>query len=269
MIRAGMDFDRGKAVTLPVPGKGAAHYVAGGSSGGGKSEFAHSVLAQVAPLEHHAIVISDPAWMDYEPIWEPRASCIALGRQGAAWLLDQLEREMEWRLQHGRKLRVKRLEPCAETPYILAVFDEIAMVTMAKGMKDSANRLVDLAQVGRKVGIGLMLMTQSPKAVVIPRLVMEQCPVRVCFRTEEAEQTDAVLGTQRVKAHEISFECPGEAYVRLPSGEFAHVKTPLTGESKCREIAERHAALTPVLPASRGWMPLYDPYEQNNEEGDD
>lgn len=267
MIKAGIDFDAGCTVELPVPGVGAAHYVVGGSSRAGKSEFAHSVLSQIAPMEHTAIVISDPAFLDYEAVWEARASCIALGRVGAGWLLDQLEREFQWRLRYGRKLRVKTLPTTAETPYLLGVFDEIAMVTLA-GVKGATNRLIDLAQVGRKANIGLMLMTQSPKATVIPRLVMENCPVRVCFRTEESEQTDAVLGTQRIKAHDIPHNRPGEAYIRTPEGEFAHVKTPLTGEERCRQIAERYAHLTPVLPESRGWMPLYDPYEQGDEDGE-
>lgn len=267
MIKAGIDFDAGRTIELPVPGEGGAHYAVGGSSGGGKTEFLHSVLAQIAPLEHTAMVISDPAWMDYEPVWMPRASCIALGRVGASWLLDTLETELEWRLRYGRKLRVKRLVASAETPRIVAVFDEIAMVTLG-GTKGATNRLVDMAQVGRKVGIGLVLATQSPKSTVIPRLVLEQCPVRVGFRTEEPEQTDAILGTQRVKAHEISFENPGEAYVRLPSGGFAHLKAAYGGEAKYREIAERHSDLTPVLPESRGWMPLYDPYEQGDEDGE-
>lgn len=267
MIKAGKDFDAGRTVELPVPGVNAAHYIVGGSSRAGKSEFAHSVLAQVAPLEHTAIVISDPAFLDYETVWEARASCIALGRTGAGWMLDQMEREFHWRLRQGRKLRVKTLPATAETPYLLGVFDEIAMVTLA-GVKGATNRLIDLAQVGRKAGIGLLLMTQSPKATVIPRLVMENCPVRVCFRTEEPEQTDAVLGTQRIKAHDIPHNRPGEAYIRTPEGEFAHVKTPLTGEEKCRQIAERYAHLAPVLPESRGWMPLYDPYEQGDEDGE-
>lgn len=260
MIKAGRDFDAGRTIELPVPGMNAAHYVVGGSSQGGKSEFAHSVLCQVAPMPHHAIVVSDPAWMDYEPIWSARASCIALGRQGAGWLLERLEAELEWRLRHGHNRKVKILPIDENTPYLLAVFDEISMVTYSGGVKGAVNRLVDIAQVGRKVRIGLMIMTQSPKATVIPRLVMEQCPVRVCFRTEEAEQTDAVLGTQRVKAHEISFECPGESHMRLPSGAFAHVKTPLVGEDTCKAIADRYAHLTPVLPESRGWTPLYNPY---------
>lgn len=267
MIKAGIDFDAGCTVELPLPGEGGAHWAVGGSSGGGKTEFLHALLEQVAPMEHTAIVISDPAWMDFEPVWTPRASCVALGRAGAGWMLDQLETELEWRLRKGRAMRVKRLAATAETPRIVAVFDEIAMVTLG-GAKAATNRLVDMAQVGRKVGIGLVLATQSPKANVIPRLVLEQCPVRVCFRTEEAEQTDALLGTQRVPAHYIAFTNPGEAYARLPSGGFAHIKTPLGGEEKYRSIAEATSHLTPVLPESRGWMPLYDPYEQGDEDGE-
>jgi hypothetical protein len=266
VIKAGRDFEAGRTVMLPVPGEGGAHWCVGGSSGGGKTEFIHSVLAQLAPLEHTAFVISDPAWMDFEPVWSPRASCIALSREGAGWMLDQLEREMQWRLRHGRQLKVKRLTASELTPRLIAVFDEIAMVTLG-GVRNATNRLVDLAQVGRKVNIGLVVATQSPKATVVPRLVLEQCPVRVCFRTEEPEQTDAVLGTQRVRAHDIPFAHPGEAYVRLPSGGYPHMKAALGHEDKYLEIAERYAHLTPVLPESRGWMPLYDPYEQGESDG--
>ena len=265
MIKAGFDFDAKQTVMLPIPGDGGAHWAGGGSSGGGKTAFAHAVLAQLAPLEHVAIVISDPAFMDYEPVWEQRASCIALGRQGAGWLLDQTERELIWRLQHGRSLKVKRLPINASLPRLVVVFDEIAMVTLG-GIKNATNRLVDIAQVGRKVNIGLIVLTQSPKATVVPRLVLEQCPVRVCFRTEEPEQTDAVLGTQRIKAHEISFDHPGEAYVRLPSGGFAHIKTAFVGAERCQKIAADTAHLTPVLPADRGWMRLYDPYVEQGDE---
>jgi len=267
VIKAGYDFDAGRTVELPTPGDGGAHWAVGGSSGGGKTEFLHSVLAQLASMEHTAVVISDPGWMDFEPVWTPRASCIALGRVGAGWLLDQLEVELEWRLRHGRKLKVKRLLPSPETPRIVAVFDEIAMVTMG-GAKGATNRLVDMAQVGRKVGIGLVLATQSPKATVIPRLVLEQCPVRVAMRCEEPEQVDAILGTQRVPADKIPFDNPGEMYVRMPSGGYTHPKAAYGGEEKYREIAERYADLTPVLPESRGWMSLYDPYEQGDEDGE-
>jgi S-DNA-T family DNA segregation ATPase FtsK/SpoIIIE len=265
VIRAGRDFDAGQTVLLPVPPDGGCHWAVGGSSGGGKTEFLHTVIAQLARMEHTAVVISDPAHMDFEPVWSPRASCIALGREGAAWMLDQLEREMQHRLRHGRRLKVKRLTATAEFPRIVAVFDEIAMVTLG-GVKNATNRLVDLAQVGRKANIGLVIATQSLKATVVPRLVLEQCPVRVAFRSEEPEQTDAILGTQRIKAHEIPFDNPGEAWVRLPNGGYAHMKAAYGGEAKYLEIAEQTAHLTPILPPERGWMPLFDPYMQGAED---
>jgi S-DNA-T family DNA segregation ATPase FtsK/SpoIIIE len=253
-------------VLLPVPPDGGCHWAVGGSSGGGKTEFLHTLIAQLAPLEHTAIVISDPAWLDFEPVWSARASCVALGREGALWLLDQLERELQWRLRYGRQARVKRLVATADVPRLVAVFDEIAMVTLG-GAKAATNRLVDLAQVGRKANLGIVLATQSPKATVIPRLVLEQCPVRVAFRTEESEQTDAILGTQRVKAHEIPFGNPGEAYVRMPNGGYSHIKAAYGGEDKYSAIAAATSHLTPTLPESRGWMQLFDPYEQGEEDG--
>jgi hypothetical protein len=140
------------------------------------------------------------------------------------------------------------------------VVDELAMVTLG-GVKNATNRLIDIAQVGRKVGIGLVLATQSPKATVVPMLVREQCPVRVAFRTAEPEQTDAILGTQRVKAHHIPFTNPGEAWVLLPAGGYAHVKVPWRGVDELRQVAARTAHLTPVLDEARGWSRIYDPTE--------
>lgn len=258
MIRVGKDHSTGEIVELPIPGDGGAHWLVGGSSQAGKSNLAHALIAQLAPLENTAIVVSDPAWMDYEHIWGPRLSCVALARKGAAWLLERVEAELEWRLQQGRRMKVRRLPVTPELPRLVVVFDELAMLTLG-GPKQAANRLIDIAQVGRKVNLGGVFMTQSPKATVIPRLVTENCPVRVCLRTEEPEQTDAVLGTQRIKAHEISFDSPGEAYVRMPNGSFVHPKCAYEDEGYFEAVAKRTAHLTPVLSAELGWQRLYEP----------
>ncbi len=257
MIFVGHDFDQGKDVYLPVPGEGGAHWLVGGSSGGGKTQLLHAVLCQLAAMPHTAIVISDPAWMDFAP-WAPRASCIALGREGAGWLLEQLVREMEWRLREGRRLGVARLEPSAAHPKIVLIADELAMLTLG-GPKGATAKLIDLAQVGRKTGIGLILATQSPKSVVIPMLCREQLACRCCLRTEEPEQTDAVLGTQRIPAHRL--HRPGEGFVRHPDGRISHIRAPLVDLERIERTAAATAYLTPTLPESRGWRRLFDPYD--------
>jgi hypothetical protein len=150
VIRIGKDYAAGEVIELPIPGDGGAHWLVGGSSQAGKSNLAHALIAQLAPLENTAIVVSDPAWMDYEHIWGPRLSCIALGRKGAAWLLEQVEKELEWRLQEGRRLKVRKLPVTPETPRLVVVFDELAMLTLG-GPKQAANRLIDIPKEQRKV----------------------------------------------------------------------------------------------------------------------
>lgn len=262
MIFVGHDFDAGRDVHLPVPGEGGAHWLVGGSSGGGKTQLLHAVLCQLAAMPHTALAISDPAWMDFAP-WAPRASCIALGREGAGWILEQTEREMQWRLREGRRLGVQRIVPSASIPRLIVVVDEVAMVTLG-GVKGAVARLTDVAQVGRKTSIGLVLATQSPKATVIPMLVREQMPVRICLRTEEPEQTDAVLGTQRIPAHKL--HRPGEGFVRHPDGRISHIRAPLVELDRIERTAAATAHLTPTLPESRGWRRLYDPYDNDTKE---
>lgn len=256
-----MDFDGGRVVRIPIPGEGGAHVLLGGASGAGKSRVLHSILCQLAPLEHTALLISDPAIMEFEPLWGARASCVALGRQGAAWLLERVESEMHRRLQLGRKMNVRLLPVTAETPRMVVVVDELAMLTLG-GPKDAANRLIDLAQVARKVRIGLVLASQSPKATVIPMLCREQMAVRICLRTAEPEATDCILGTQRVPAHKLPHDQPGRAWVLLPNGQYVQVRTPLVEDDEILSVAAATAHLTPRLDPEHGWVRVFDPFDK-------
>lgn len=263
-IFLGRDFDAGRDVHAEVPGVGGRHWLVGGSSGGGKTAFASAVIAQLARMPYTALCVSDPAWMDYS-VWGPRLSVHALGREGAGWLLEQTEREMQWRLREGQRMGLQQITPSAEYPRLVCMLDEVAMVTMSSSLKNVKDRLIDLVQVGRKVAIGVVVMTQSPKATVVPMLVRENCGgPRVCFRTSEPEQTDAILGTQRIPAHRL--HRPGEAFIRMPDGSFAHVRTPYVEPERCAEIARDTAHLTPTLPESRGWRRVFNPFDSSNEQ---
>jgi len=261
MIAVGYDHDHNQVVRIPIPGEGGAHVLIGGSSGGGKSRLLHAMLCQLAPMEHTALVISDPAVMEFEPLWGPRASCIALGRQGASWLLERLEEELRRRLQAGRRMNVRLLPVSAEWPRIVVVVDELAMLTLG-GPRDATNRLIDLAQVGRKVRIGLVLATQSPKASVVPMLCREQMAVRIALRTAEPEQTDCILGTQRVPAHHLPHDQPGRAWVLTTSGEHVQVRCPMVTDDEITATVQRTQHLTPLLDRDHGWRPVYDPYQE-------
>jgi DNA segregation ATPase FtsK/SpoIIIE-like protein len=259
----------GSTLELPLPGWGGQHWLVGGSTGAGKTNFILAMLAQASPIEHLAMAVSDPAWMDYDII-ESRTSSLAIGPSGAVQMLSQAERELHRRLAVGAemkragKLKARRLPITAELPYLLCVWDELAMVTMLD--KQATPRLVTLAQVGRKVNIGLLLATQSPKATVVPMMVREQCPVRVCLRTEEPEQTDAILGTQRQPAHFISADDPGRGICRTPKGVFVEFRGPYGTDEQLEERFVRTSHLTPELPAEHGWQRSYNEFDVADKE---
>lgn len=260
-IVVGWDHDANQRAEVPVPGDKGAHWLIGGASGGGKSQAIHAALAQLAERPNLALCINDAGLVDYQD-WEPRTSSMALGLQGGAWLLEQAEREMHHRLRACRKLGVQVLPLCEEWPQIVYVFDELAMVVLNKDIKGVESRLVTCAQVMRKTRQGLVLATQHPKATVVSTMVRGQCAVRLCLRTKAEEATEAVLDSRRYRAHEIPFDLPGVGFVELPNGRVVKVRVPLVTQQDCRRIAEATAHLTPTLPTDRGWVPLFDPYEQ-------
>ena len=263
-VTIGWDHANNRPAQVPVPGHKGGHWLIGGASGGGKSQAIHAALAQLARREHLALVVNDAAMMDY-PVWAPRVSCMALGVKGASWMLEQAEKEMLHRLRLGREMGVQTLTPSADLPHIVYVFDELAMLMLSKEKAGAEGRLVTCAQVFRKTAQGLILATQHPKATVCPTMLRGQCPVRLCLRTKEAEATETVLDTRRYPAHEIPFDMPGVGFVELPSGEVVKVRVPLIEQRECKQVAVDTAHLTPVLPSSRGWVRLYDPFIEDDE----
>lgn len=262
-VVVGFDFANGRRAEVPVPGFKGAHWLVGGASGSGKSQVVHAALAQLACRPHVAFAVSDPALVDYID-WAPRVSSMALGIEGAAWLLEQAEREMMRRLRVMRSMGVQKFEAehlSAELPHLVYVFDELAMVMLSK-VPGAEGRLVKCAQVFRKTAQGLLLATQHPRANVCPTMLRGQCAVRLCLRTKEGEATEAVMDTKRYPAHELPFDLPGVGFVELPSGEVVKIRVPFVGQKEVRRIAAETACLTPVLPADAGWRLLFDPYEE-------
>lgn len=253
----GWDHDRRQRAEVPVPGHRGGHWLIGGASGGGKSQAIHATLAQLAEREHMALCVNDAALMDYID-WTPRVSSMALGKQGGAWLLERAEQEMLRRLRLGRQLGVNQLVPGPDLPYIVYVFDELAMLMLAKDVKGASDRLVEAAQVFRKTAQGLILCTQHPKATVVPTMLRGQCAVRLCLRTKEREATDTII--ERVPAHLLPFDTPGVGFVELPTGQVVKIRVPFVDQAEAQRTAAATAHLTPTLNPDDGWRPVFDPY---------
>lgn len=236
-------------VELPVPGVKGAHWIVGGSTGTGKTQFLNAMVAEFALMPDTAIVISDPAFVDYS-FWEHRPSCMACGPDAAMPLLDLVEEEMLTRFRYARKARQRTLAITPECPRIIAIFDEVALFAKRKGVDE---RLLRVTAAGRKVNIGLVLATQSPKASTIPNTAKEQCPVRIGFRCQTPEQVDAIFETQRVPAQSIPPDMPGVGFIQFRT--VMQFRAPLITDEECTRVDVDTSHLRPDL----GWPRVLDP----------
>lgn len=237
-------------VELPVPGVDGDHWIVGGSSGSGKTQFLNGMVARWASIENTAIGISDPAYVDYEPWWRERPSCVCLGPEGGLRLLELGEAEMMRRFPHARRLRQPTMDVTEEFPRVVLVFDEVALFATEKG---AHKRMANLAAIGRKVNIGCVFATQHPSAPILPTILKANCTVRIGFRCKEALQTDAIFDTQRTPAHHIPPSLKGVAYVDYEG--VTQFRAPLITTEECMQIDADTAHLRPEL----GWPRVIDP----------
>lgn len=257
-VTVGRWSDTGDDMTLPVPGDGGLHWLLGGTTGSGKSSAMHTVIAALTCGlgPDVALVVADPHYGLED--WAPRVSCYAGGVETGGQVLHLAERELRGRLLRRRRSG-RRSWDRTLGPHIVILFDEWQAVSSTDR---SANlTLMRIAAESRKIGMGLVVATQSPKAKVIAMEARENLGIRVCFRTTEPEQTDCVLGSQRWPCHlphaagGIGVSDRGVCWVGAPDGmrrgrfDALGLSEDDVGEAAAR-IAAAHAADTPAL---AGW----------------
>ena len=146
-------------------------------------------------LKHYLAVLPDSA-----DEAEERANCIVKKPEMADKILRSLCVEMDERYEYrNRKLRPD--EGHKFLPYIVAVIDEYADLTMSVGAGAEARNLsrsistsiIRLAQKGRAAGIHVILATQRPSVDVITGLIKTNFPTRIAFRTVSRIDSSTIL----------------------------------------------------------------------------
>ena len=105
---------------------------------------------------------------------------------------------------YNEKYRNRKLRPDEGhkfLPYIVAVIDEYADLTMSVGAGAEARNLsrsistsiIRLAQKGRAAGIHVILATQRPSVDVITGLIKTNFPTRIAFRTVSRIDSSTIL----------------------------------------------------------------------------
>jgi len=179
------------------------HLLIAGQTGSGKSVCLNvlilSLLYARKPEECKLILI-DPKRVEmtcYQGIPHLKQPVVT-EPENAMEVFEDLVHEMETRYrllsENGvRKISIyNELKTVEKMPYIVTVVDEMADLMMTSG-KELETAVVRLAQLGRAVGIHLVLATQKPVTKVITGLIKSNMTSRIAFQVATNMDSRVIL----------------------------------------------------------------------------
>lgn len=200
------------------------HLLIAGATNSGKSICVHSLINSIlyrAKPDEVKFLLIDPKRVEltlYEGIphlYDPKTYCedvaVVKDSAGAVKSLQALVKVMEKRMKIFEIAKVKNLESYnawavkhgeEKLFYVIVVIDELAdlMLQTKAAIEDSVQRLT---QMGRAMGIHLILCTQRPSTNVVTGVIKANLPSRIAFQVTskvdsrvvlDANGADALLG---------------------------------------------------------------------------
>lgn len=201
-IPVGVDIN-GQLIEADLTDANNPHFLVGGTTGSGKSEFLVSVICSLINRftpEQIKIIGIDPKRVSF-PFFENLPWCEIIKDQDEAIAkLNDLVEEMETRYRTFEDVGVRDLAEYSNKnlpviPRIIVVFDEFAdFVADKKDKEEFELQIKKLAAKARGAGIHLILATQRPDATVVTPLIRSNLPGRIALRTLTPEDGKIVMG---------------------------------------------------------------------------
>ena len=201
-IPVGVDIN-GQLVEADLTDANNPHFLVGGTTGSGKSEFLVSIICSLITRftpDQISIIGIDPKRVSF-PFFENLPWChVIKDQEEAISKLDFLVQEMETRYkifedEGVRDLAEYSTKNLVVIPRIVVVFDEFAdFVADKKDKEDFELRIKKLAAKARGAGIHLILATQRPDATVVTPLIRSNLPGTIALRTKREEDGKIIMG---------------------------------------------------------------------------
>lgn len=180
------------------------HLLVAGATGTGKSVAINALLSGLlmtkTPDEVKFIMV-DPkmgvemaAYNGIPHLLNPVITDVSLTSNALEWAIEEMNR----RYRQLGQVRAKKISEYNEKigftamPYIVIVIDEMADLMLTSGI-EVETKIQRLAQMGRAVGIHLILATQKPTVNVITGLIKSNIPGRMAFAVATLMDSRVIL----------------------------------------------------------------------------
>jgi DNA segregation ATPase FtsK/SpoIIIE, S-DNA-T family len=201
----------GELVEADLSDPNTCHFLVGGTTGSGKSEFLRSLLLSLLNRhspQHLKIALVDPKRVTF-PEFEKMPwlyAPVVKDSDRAIELMEQLVAEMESRYHQFEKAGCADLSGYNQRstvilPRIVCIFDEYADFMAEKEIRTSLEQSIKrLGAMARAAGIHLIIATQRPEAKVVTPIIRSNLPGRVALRTASEADSAIVLGGKQTAA---------------------------------------------------------------------
>jgi DNA segregation ATPase FtsK/SpoIIIE, S-DNA-T family len=213
-IAIGIDLD-GQLIEADLSDPNTCHFLVGGTTGSGKSEFLRSLLLSLLyrySPQQLKIALVDPKRVTF-PEFEQMPwlhSPVVKDSENAIALMAELVIEMQQRYQQFEAagcphitayntLLIQQQKP--PLPRLVCIFDEYADFMAEKDTRKELELSIKrLGAMARAAGIHLIIATQRPEAGVVTPIIRSNLPGRIALRTASIADSKIVLGGTQIEA---------------------------------------------------------------------